>query len=60
MKDVADNAPVFELKVNFDAEDLAATAVPVASVENKGKQVVSVDSSATAIFVALSAVPDVS
>ena len=57
-KPVAVNTPEEELKVKF-VPDLGAK-LPVAAVENKGKQVVSLDSSATVIVVAIAAVPVVS
>ena len=44
--DVAVSAPDEELKVRL-VPDFAARAVPVAAVANSGKQVVSLDSSAT-------------
>ena len=54
-KPVAVKTPEEELKVKF-VPDLGAK-LPVASVENKGKQVVSLDSSATVTVVAIAAVP---
>ena len=55
---VAVNAPELELKVKF-VPDLAPK-LPVAAVANNGKQVVSDDSSAIVIAVAIAAVPLVS
>ena len=57
-KAVAVNVPFEELKVKLEP-DLGAK-LPVAAVENKGKQVVSDDSSPTDIVVAIAAVPEVS
>ena len=54
-KDVAVNAPVAELNVKL--VPLLGPKSPVAAVANKGKQVVSEDSSATVIVVAIAAVP---
>ena len=54
---VAVNAPELELKVKL-LPDLAPRS-PVAAVANKGKQVVSDDSSAIVIAVATAAVPEV-
>ena len=55
LNSVAVNNPEDELKVKF-VPDLGAK-FPVAAVENNGKQVVSEDSSATVIVVAMAAVP---
>ena len=60
-KPVAVNTPVLELNVRF--VPLLGGRPPVAAVTNNGKQVVSLDSSATVTFVAVVAVvavPDVS
>ena len=48
-KEVAVRTPVLELNVKLDP--LLSGKSPVAAVANKGKQVVSVDSSATVTFV---------
>ena len=58
LKLVADNAPVEELKVRL--VPLFGGRLPVAPVVNSGKQVVSVDSSATVTLVAVVAVVAVS
>ena len=57
-KAVAVNVPDEELKVKL--EPLLGAKLPVAPVVNKGKQVVSDDSSAIVIVVAIAAVPVVS
>ena len=54
-KDVAVRTPDEELKAKLDP--LLGAKLPVAAVANKGKQVVSLDSSATVIVVAMAAVP---
>ena len=54
---VAVSKPVEELKVKLEP-DLGAK-LPDAAVENKGKQVVSDDSSPTDMVVAIAAVPEV-
>ena len=58
LNSVAVNNPEDELKDKFDPD--FGAKLPVAAVENNGKQVVSDDSSATVIVVAMAAVPDVS
>ena len=55
---VAPSTPVSELNVKL-LPDFGAR-LPVAAVENNGKQVVSLLSSATVTVVAIAAVPDVS
>ena len=55
---VAVRAPEDELNVKLDP--LLGPKLPVAPVANRGKQVVSDDSSATVIVVAIAAVPVVS
>ena len=50
--------PFDELNAKFDP--LLGAKLPVAAVANKGKQVVSEDSSATVTVVAIAAVPEVS
>ena len=54
---VAPSVPLEELNVRF--EPLFGSRSPLAAVANRGKQVVSVDSSATVTAVAIAAVPDV-
>ena len=58
LKVVADRVPLLELKVRF--EPVLGAWFPVASVANTGKQVVSEDSSAMLMLVALVAVVAVS